>query len=374
MRYHVSRVLGVVLLPAIIFLLGVLPLVSPFIAFFLLLLFIIKPTEEVRKAPVSAALWVIFILPLLIMGFGAPFRSLTLIMGALFKQSLTFWSAESRWLIEPLPGDLGLGIIGAIIAGICGSFAMATLRTQRQQLANIATATARSAAIGLAEFKGTARLAKGPAHRMRVETFHPGEPGIPDDIPEDRILQSEERWTGNAIGHRKMWRTFSLEDGTGRILIDPLGVEFWKGYGSPYFEPFRKIHLSKRVERTFMNPLAEETRWLKDGDPITVIGSVEMNPDAPSNAAGAGRLVIRPSTELKRPGLIERFVLPNFIGKELVPGRRYDHLFYLSDVGEDDLAMITKKAERRVIFWTLAWLGLSLWCAMQGWLKAQGRL
>jgi hypothetical protein len=207
---------------------------------------------------------------------------------------------------------------------------------------------------------------------MRVDSFQPGEPGIPEGIPKERILQSEERWTGNALGHRKMWRTFYLEDGTGRILVDPLNVEFWKGDGSPYFEPLRKIHLSRRAEQNFLNPLPEETRWLEDGDPVHVIGSVEMNSDAPPDEVDAGRLIVRPSTEIRKPGLIERFLLPGFVGKEFVPGRQFYHLFYLSDAAEDDLTAITKKAELRVLFWTLAWLGLSLWCAAQGWLKTQG--
>jgi hypothetical protein len=207
-----------------------------------------------------------------------------------------------------------------------------------------------------------------------VDSFHPGDAGIPGGIPEERILQAEERWTGNAIGYRSLRRTFYLEDRTGRILVDPLNVEFWKGNGSPYFEPLRKIHLTRRIERRFLNPLPEETRWLEDGDPVTVIGSVEVNPDAPAEAVDAERLVVRPSTELLRPGLIERFVLPGFIGKEFVPGRKYHHLFFLSDAAEDDLTAITKKAEQRARFWTLAWIALSLWCAMQGWLMARGRL
>jgi hypothetical protein len=309
------------------------------------------------------------VLPFLIIGFGAPFRGLTLLMGSLFQGALTFLSEGARWIIEPLPADVGIGIVGAIVASVCGSIAMATLRTQRRQLMNIATSTARSAAIGLAEFKGKARIATGPAYKMRVETFHPGEPGLPQDVPKERILQAEERWTGNAIGHRKMWRTFYLDDGTGKILVDPIGVEFWKGDGSPYFEPFRKIHLSRRVEQRFLNPLPEETRWIKDGDPVYVIGSVEVDPAAPSNAIDAERLVIRPSSAQREPGKIERFVLPSYVGKKFVPGRKYHHIFYLSDRSEHDLAAVTKRTERQVLFWTLAWLGLSLWLAVAAWTK-----
>jgi hypothetical protein len=200
---------------------------------------------------------------------------------------------------------------------------------------------------------------------MQVESFHPGEPDIPEGIPRERVLQAEERWTGNAIGHRKMWRTFYLEDGTGRVLVDPRGIEFWDGQGSPYFKPLRKIHLADRVDRRFVNPLPEETRWLEDGDPVYVIGSVEMNPGAPSGAVDAERLIIRPSSELRQPGLLERLVLPGFIAKKLVPGRRYHHLFYLSDRSEQDLATVTKKAELRVLLWAMVWMGLSLTLAVR---------
>jgi hypothetical protein len=366
-RHRAGQVLGTALLPVVIFIFGMLPFLTPVFVFFLLLLFFLKPTQEVRNAPLPVVLWTMVVFPLLATGFAAPFRGITVTMGGILGRFPIPWSDKMRMFLAPMPADMVIGTLGSVLAAICGSFAMSTLRTQRQQLENIPTATVRSAAIGLTELKGTARVAPGPAHKMRVDAFHPGEPGLPYSIPEERILQTEKRWTGNAIGHRNMWRTFYLEDGTGRMLVDPMNVEFWKGDGSPYFEPLRKIHLAGRIERRFLNPLPEETRWLEDGDPVTVIGSVEMNPEAPPDSVDAERLVVRPSTEQRTPGLIERFVIPGFIGKEFVPGRNYYHLFYLSDTDEDDLMAITKKAEQRVRFWTLAWLGLSLWLAAAAW-------
>ena len=364
MHYRIGMALGIVLLPLIIVLLGMLPFFSPFFAFFLLLLFLIRPTEEVKRARVQIILWTIFVLPLLIIGFGAPFRGLTVIMGVFTRGFASMQSAELGQLLSPMPADEIIGVLGATVAAVCGSFALTTLRTQKNQLANIPTATVRSVAVGLAEFKGVARIAKGPAEKIRVDAFHPGQPGIPEGIAKERILQTEERWTGNAIGHRKMWRTFYLDDGTGRILVDPIGVEFWKGEGSPYFEPLRKIHLGKRIERTYLNPLPEETRWIEDGDPVYVIGSVEERPDVLSDAVDADRHVVRPSSEMRRPGMLERFLVPSFIGKKLVPGRQYYHVFFLSDSEENDLSAVTARAERQVLLWTLVWLGLSVWLAV----------
>jgi HEAT repeat protein len=211
-----------------------------------------------------------------------------------------------------------------------------------------------SAAMGLAELKGVAR----------------GDPSLPEEIEEtgasipwDLDLRESILFKGEAsygsgqsnasVAKKRKVSAFYLEDETGRILIDPRGADFWDGSPDLFFESFRRIHLPSRVDtRSHLMVTASE---LRPGDPVYVVGSVELNPDALPGASDSERLVVRPRR--KSSGLLGRVML--FENASL--GADTQHVFLLSSGTESKLLAMLRTALRKTIFLLFVWLGASWW-------------
>jgi len=231
--------------------------------------------------------------------------------------------------------NMGLGALGAFygIAGILRESAWNY--RQARQVSNLATSKTRSAAIGLSEFAGKARdlsSAGGPVTNRRILGF------------DYQIFSHSETFSsGRMVGK------FYLEDETGKILVDPGEADLQ--VQRPFFtflfyilgrRPYLAA-LTRRVEKGFW---PSRSYSLFDGDPLYLIGHVAEQEDAPQDAFGPDRLVVRPG-----PGP----------GQEANTGRRFRFLatrkksrgiqdvFFISDTPEQtarDLLMdeLWKKA------------------------------
>jgi hypothetical protein len=354
-----ARILGYAGIPLLVFIIGA--MYPAIILLFCALFFILVVTDRssyFSGSRLKALFWVIFIFPFVLSGFIAPVRAVAVGSFMLLSSLSIEFSDEIRSVMSATGMDAILAMPGICMAAAGGLTSWLTLLKQSQQIRNLAESKTASAGIGLAEFRGVAR--KISSGEDKIENSRMG----PDDI----IYLSETYSTqhGGELVIREHLARFYLEDETGRILVDPRGAEFWKGVGAPIFEPLRKIYLGGRVERILTQVLPQEIRSLRDGDPVYLIGSVEINRSAPADAVDSERLVVRPSTELKKATLLHRFVFPNSMKKKFIPGGEYRHVFFLSDTEEVQAAEITGMAMRSTFLWTLAWLAPSVWLFIQG--------
>jgi len=182
--------------------------------------------------------------------------------------------------------NMGLGALGAFygIAGILRESAWNY--RQAQQVSNLATSKTRSAAIGLSEFAGKARAissAGGPVTNQCIMNF------------DWKIFSHSETWSSG-----RMVNKFYLEDETGKILVDPGEADLQ--VQRPFFT-FLFYVLGRRPYLAALTRRVEKGLWpsisysLFDGDLIYLIGHVAERADAPQDAFGPDRLVVRP-----RPG------------------------------------------------------------------------
>jgi hypothetical protein len=143
----------------------------------------------------------------------------------------------------------------------------------------------------------------------------------------EQVSFRRERTTINEPLSLMKWSAFYLEDATGRILVDPRRVMF----GGLLFAPFvtgaaQALNLTKNWEST--NRGARQ--FLKPGDWVYLIGTVQENSSAPLNAVDSERLVVRPKM-LRDPGQQRSFMESPFFTGTL------DDVFILSDDRETSL-------------------------------------
>lgn len=93
------------------------------------------------------------------------------------------------------------------------------------------------------------------------------------------------------------------------------------------------------------------------GDPVYLIGNVEMNPDARPDATDAGRLVVRPSSDWVKAGPLQR-LFTNVALK--TPGGDIRHVFFLADSDEVTAAVMMSAAAAFV------WQAVAFWAAASG--------
>jgi len=279
-------------------------------------------------------------------------------------------------IFEALSGngviDAWLGLIGVAFTIPAGFAAWHQALRIRTQIANIPTSKARAAALGLAEFKGTAREIEATEDRMR-EIVVDGEKqtGIPKELQgedaENTILFDywEKRTEGGALSIEIRSR-FYLEDETGRILVDPRKVLFWNGKVEFFFPSARSIYLENRLENRSVEDKLVKTRRLNPGDEIYVIGSVEELEDISPTTAGSQRLVLRPSSALKSTNLLRRIVL----GHHRKTSRTdiYD-VFFLTDLEEINAAQVLTKGIGRIWLWVGVMVCLSVPLLVEYWQK-----
>lgn len=218
--------------------------------------------------------------------------------------------------------NMALGVLG-VSYGILGILRESAWNyIQAQQVSNLATSKTRSAAIGLSEFVGKARgisSAGGPVTNQCIMNF------------DWKIFSHSETWSSG-----RMVNKFYLEDETGKILVDPGGADLQ--VQRPFFT-FLFYILGRRPYLAALTRRLEKGYWpsrsysLFDGDPIYLIGHVGEREDAPPDALGPDRLVVRPgpgpwpSKEDDAGGGLRSLVMRNI-------GRDIQDVFFISDTPE----------------------------------------
>jgi len=220
----------------------------------------------------------------------------------------------------------GSGVAVFVIGAFVSWFR--NLRVVRQ-IENLPTSKARSAAVGLAELRGVA-WPVSPQSREPILSWDLRRPG------------------------RDIVTPFYLEDETGRILVDPKGAEFSHG-SFRFLYSVRSILLTPRV----IGDAPGLVSSLMPGDRVYVLGSVEENRGASSDAEDADRLIMRPSSDWVKPNLLQW--MSSTTGSK-VPGGDIHHVFFLSDTSERTAADVVREATWRT--WYAASAGAAMSAAL----------
>ena len=334
-----------------------------------LLLMLIAPSriwqlrrpEEPAWQVIRRAIAITLVIPLMGMALYTPLRALAVVIhdwrfSAYPGTPLTFiiphqaaWGKVLlRWI------DSGIGALGAgfAVVGFLG-FYTSNLRLRRQ-VESLATSTTRSAAIGLVELQGIARPAEGDDLKSQEDETRDEGGHITQwrHNPSDAILFSafQAHWRVNR------WKTFYLEDETGRILIDPRGVEFeiQGGFDIGTLN-IRTIMLAKN-QKVF--PEGQFIYSLCPGDRIYIVGSAEIREDASPMAVDSERLVIRPTRTEKSQDLWRWFV-----GHRFYLGLRtaFPDVFLLSDSDEVDTILLLQRSIKPTLLLALVWIISGVW-------------
>ena len=294
-----------------------------------------------------------------------PFR--TVVTGLIW---LSGWENLQESLKEISIGgfvDAWFGICGLSFAIIGGMMAWTKSLRLKSQIENLPTSTVRSAAIGLSELKGIARPIEDEGKRL-AETLIDGKKkeNRKSIRSKQRILKKEDVLSGGKQEpilseifnlHSQVSTTlhsrFYLEDETGKILVDPRGIDFWDGHGHFLWKPIRSIYLETRHSIDSNR----ETRCLLPGDPVYIIGSIEENTEAGQDASELDRLILKPSSSLKSPGLFKRIMLGE--DKKTRGTDIYD-VFFLSDLTEFKVKDRITQGVRGIWKWILAYVVFSV--------------
>mgnify|MGYP001559189596 CR=1 FL=1 len=257
--------------------------------------------------------------------------------------ALNFLVQDRNGMLDAFAGrqaalfDLWIGGAGAVAVPIWLGLDAFWRRRQATQVANLPRSKARSVSLGLVELQGIARLPKGAAKKA--------------------ILKLRSDMDHYAAPEQKL-RSFYLEDASGRIRVDPARCRIRAGWISDFAGLFRvhEVVLTRRVERNDADD--SETRTLRDGDPVYVIGNAEVDPAAPADAVDSERLVIRPCAATSW----SLAVWQAFFGPAALPSGRADHnVFFISDGTELAASEHILRGFRTVLSAGLACLSLSLW-------------
>jgi hypothetical protein len=213
--------------------------------------------------------------------------------------------------------DVSWGLLGA---GTIFLIALAdSIRRNRltRQIEVLPTSKVRSVAIGLVELKGKAVSLKNKGSKAP-------------------IIREWRESTGDGASLRRTMSPFLLDDGTGRILVDPadIFIKTEKMYFSVGLHQaiLREFHTEKGLTETRLMP----------GDQVYVVGNVQSNKDP--KLSRYGDIVVKP----KKSSLLSM----NF----------YD-LFFLSNVSEEALLDGFRKSVQR------GWQIIILIIALGAWLS-----
>jgi hypothetical protein len=300
----------------------------------------VKRSVGLTSEDIPSLLVVLLFIPLFVLALSAPCRALMLLLHEALHQlpagmAITY-PIQGFFGIVLQPGHLDMlgGACGAIL-GFLAAFNVGfwQLRIARQ-VKNIATATARSAAVGLAEVRGIARGRKTILHFSSGDT---------------------------AESTTQALTPFDLDDGTGTIRVDPEGAVMRSFWSLQFLQRMGgSVVLTKWVTQRAYG--RKEVRELKDGDPVYVLGSVEQDPEAASDAKDSGRLVVRRS---------RRQVPMPFLYRLLKAGRSPEKftsldVFFLSDTPEQRAYDWIMADLRKTTTVAAVWIGLSSWLLWQG--------
>ena len=248
---------------------------------------------------------------------------------------LLFWDLpDAAWDNARLPSVL------LILWGLCGIYYGAAGlvrewrwgRPQLQNIRNLPTAKASSAALGLVELHGTARAVQGQDPILYFKRW---------------ILVEKEF---NSFEQRL--HPFEIEDASGRIRVDPSHIPFVVHF------PFFGFFTSLLGHRPFFALLRRHVRhgwwpsrefFLRDGDPVYVLGTVEIERDAET---GEEYRVVRPPHEARHhDSVVESLLYPFQRGAR----RAWQDVFVIADTEESVATKLLARRFRSRVFWGLFW-------------------
>jgi len=226
-----------------------------------------------------------------------------------------------------------------VLCGLCGFYygTMGLVREWRwglpqlQNIRNLPTAKAASAALGLVELRGTARaIDKNPTLYFKREFL----------VDEKLDVFAESL------------HPFELEDASGRVRVDPSGVPF-----TVYF-PFITLFTSLLGRRPFFAVLRRRIKhgwwpnrefFLCDGDPVYVLGTVEIERDSKT---GQESRVVRPPREARHHESVVESLMRPF---RFRTRRAWQDVFVIADTEEADASKLLARGFRWRVFWSLFW-------------------
>jgi hypothetical protein len=227
-----------------------------------------------------------------------------------------------------------------ILWGLCGCYygAMGLAREWRwglpqlQNIRNLPTAKATSAALGLVELRGTARATGGdPILYFKREVL----------VDEKFDVFAESLYP------------FDLEDASGRVRVDPSGVPL-----TIYF-PFLSLFTSLLGGRPFFAVLRRRIKhgwwpnrefFLCDGDPVYVLGTIEIERDSKT---GQEYRVVRPPSEARHHESVIDSLMSPF---RFRTRRSWQDVFVIADTEEAVASKLLARRFRFRVFWSLFWM------------------
>ena len=184
-------------------------------------------------------------------------------------------------LLAPLPDELMLLSTVAILGGLYLFFRGFPLLARKRLLLNTPTSRIRSASLGLVEISG---VATGPY------TLPAPISGMPCFLYSTTAwLQSDESKTHEwkKVAEETLHVPFFLDDGTGKLLVDPRGAELdlhrdlRQTYSDTIFSPHATPQVSGFLARhgaTETSKIRIEERCIKPKDTLFVVGTMAENP------------------------------------------------------------------------------------------------
>ena len=268
------------------------------------------------------------VLPLAIMAFAAPLRALLLATLSFFPAQIAKFNDIHGFIYNafiPIFGDLFpywldvywgvLSLLTIFLIALCDS-----IRRNRlvRQIEVLPTAKIRSVAVGLAELKGKAVP-------------------LPGRSKSEPIIRSWFESTENGVTARTYVDPFYLDDGTGRIRVDPTGASIKSE------REFFAINLHQAILKPFPREAGLPEERLMPGDTVYLVGSVQINRDRAEG--NDDEIIVKPR---KSSWLSMQF---------------YD-LFFLSNISEEALLDGMRKSIGR------GWRNVLIGMAFGAWLAA----
>ena len=215
--------------------------------------------------------------------------------------------------------DLQLGIYGLLIIFIAAVLDSIRRNMLVSQIEILPTSTVQSAAIGLVELKGKAIPFNGKKNSP--------------------VIRSWVDSSGDGHSTRTEANPFYLDDGSGRVLIDPRECHI--SSDSSYFE----IKLHHAVLKSFKPETGFWESRLMPGDDVYVLGNLQILDD-----------------ETDKKSFPDESVIIKPLGSSLLRSNFYD-LFFISNTTEEELLRLFKKSIHR------GWLKIVVLMAISGWLS-----
>ena len=189
-----------------------------------------------------------------------------------------------------------------IVFGILGFFRGFKIRGKKKLIENIPTSTVRGMAVGLVEVQGVAQPFQGtqktPFSKVESVFFH-------YKIEEHQGSGKSSQWVTIKEFATPSW--FLLEDGTGKVLINPVGAEFYLAADRKYqlgswgggadTEVFEQglidLGISPHGFLGFDKQLRCVEQYICPGDAIYIMGEASENPLVQGSATGFENLCIQ---------------------------------------------------------------------------------